>query len=191
MRLERPMTSWASPSGWILMTSRRAGSLYVSSVSPDVACSHIRDGHCLIIIVQYPEWVGRRDKRGLPILIFDFTKFDSKMINAYKKASPSIYGMKLDSTSEHAISPDLLRAFVVFDNMTRFVLPLCSGAPGGPDPVHKTLHLVDITGIGIRQVWNLRGYIQDLSRLLSRNYPEILDHVFVSAGKAAILNGTC
>ncbi|KAL8775729.1 MAG: hypothetical protein Q9203_003880 [Teloschistes exilis] len=127
----------------------------------------------------YPEWVGRRDKRGLPILIFDFTKFDSKMINAYKKASPSIYGMKLDSTSEHAISPDLLRAFVVFDNMTRFVLPLCSGAPGGPDPVHKTLHLVDITGIGIRQVWNLRGYIQDLSRLLSRNYPEILDHVFL------------
>ncbi|KAI4250835.1 MAG: hypothetical protein LQ352_005225 [Teloschistes flavicans] len=120
----------------------------------------------------YPEWVGRRDKRGLPICIFDFTKFSSKMINTHKKASPSIYGMNLDTTAEHAVSPDLLRAFVVFDSLTRFILPLCSGTPGGPDPVHKTLHLVDITGIGIRQ-------IQDLSRLLSRNYPEILDNVFL------------
>ncbi|KAL8689519.1 MAG: hypothetical protein Q9218_004830 [Villophora microphyllina] len=127
----------------------------------------------------YPHWVGRRDKRGLPICVFDFGKVDAKTMNAYRRASASIHGMKIDAMAEHAVSPDLLRAFVVYDTLTRFVLPLCSGAPGGPDPVHKTLQLVDITGIGIRQVWNLRGYVQDLSRLLSRNYPEILDHVFI------------
>ena len=41
--------------------------------------------------------------------------------------------------------------------------------------MHKTLQLVDITGIGIRQVWNMRAYVQDLARLLSGSYPEILD----------------
>ncbi|KAL8950082.1 MAG: hypothetical protein Q9222_003866 [Ikaeria aurantiellina] len=126
----------------------------------------------------YPHWVGRRDKRGLPICIFDFGKLDAKTMNAYRRASASIHGMNIPK-SEHAVSPELLRASVVYDSLVRFVLPLCSGAPGGPDPVHKTLQLVDITGIGVRQVWNLRGYVQDLARLLSRNYPEILDHVFI------------
>ncbi|KAL8815827.1 MAG: hypothetical protein Q9223_005075 [Gallowayella weberi] len=127
----------------------------------------------------YPQWVGRRDKRGNPICVFDFGKMDAKTVNAYRQASASIFGMRTESASEHAVSPDMLRAFVVFDSLTRFVMPLCSGAAGGPDPVHKTLHLVDITGIGIRQFWNLRQYVQDLARLLSGNYPEILDTVFV------------
>lgn len=78
------------------------------------------------------------------------------------------------------MSPELLRSFVVYDSLTRFVMPLCSGAAGGPDPMHKTLQLVDVTGIGIRQFWNMRAYVQDLARLLSGNYPEILDRVFVS-----------
>ncbi|KAL8659055.1 MAG: hypothetical protein Q9226_000636 [Calogaya cf. arnoldii] len=127
----------------------------------------------------YPHWVGRRDKRGLPICIFDFGKLDAKTMNAYRQASASIYGMKTKDPSEHAVSPELLRSFVVYDSLTRFVMPFCSGTAGGPDPVHKTLQLVDITGIGIRQVWNMRAYIQDLARLLSGNYPEILDSVFL------------
>ncbi|KAL8993180.1 MAG: hypothetical protein Q9169_006536, partial [Polycauliona sp. 2 TL-2023] len=127
----------------------------------------------------YPHWVGRRDKRGLPICIFDFGKLDSKTMNAYREASASIYGMQTGNSSEHAVSAEVLRSFVVYDSLTRFVMPFCSGAAGGPDPVHKTLQLVDITGIGIRQVWNMRGYVQDLARLLSGNYPEILDHVLL------------
>ncbi|KAL8757408.1 MAG: hypothetical protein Q9199_002241 [Rusavskia elegans] len=127
----------------------------------------------------YPHWVGRRDKRGLPICIFDFGKLDSKSMNAYRQASATIYGMQTKDSSEHAVSPELLRSFVVYDSLTRFVMPLCSGTAGGPDPVHKTLQLVDITGIGIRQVWNMRAYVQDLARLLSGNYPEILDRVFL------------
>ncbi|KAL8730355.1 MAG: hypothetical protein Q9166_004120 [cf. Caloplaca sp. 2 TL-2023] len=127
----------------------------------------------------YPHWVGRRDKRGLPICIFDFGKLDSKTMNAYRQASASIHGMRKESPSEHAVSPEVLRSFVVYDSLTRFVMPLCSGTAGGPDPVHKTLQLVDITGIGIRQVWNMRSYVQDLARTLSGSYPEILDRVFV------------
>lgn len=130
--------------------------------------------------IQYPHWVGRRDKRGLPICIFDFGKLDSRTMNAYRQASASIYGMENKGSSEHAVSPEVLRSFVVYDSLTRFVMPFCSGAAGGPDVVHKTLQLVDITGIGIRQFWNMRAYVQDLARLLSGNYPEILDRVFVS-----------
>ncbi|KAL8688266.1 MAG: hypothetical protein Q9224_004928 [Gallowayella concinna] len=128
---------------------------------------------------EYPHWVGRRDKRGNPICIFDFGKLDAKTMNAYRQASASIYGMKAERASEHAVSPEMLRSFVVYDSLTRFVMPLCSGAAGGPDPVHKTLQLVDITGIGVRQVWNMRAYCQDLAALLAGNYPEILDRVFI------------
>ena len=137
-------------------------------------------GTPLIGLVQYPHWVGRRDKRGLPICIFDFGKLDSRTMNAYRQASASIYGLEKKGSSEHAVSPEVLRSFVVYDSLTRFVMPFCSGAAGGPDIVHKTIQLVDITGIGIRQVWNMRAYVQDLARLLSGNYPEILDRVFVS-----------
>ncbi|KAL8675548.1 MAG: hypothetical protein Q9168_000060 [Polycauliona sp. 1 TL-2023] len=127
----------------------------------------------------YPHWVGRRDKRGVPICIFDFGKLDSKTMNAYKEASASIYGMQKRGSSEHAVSAEVLRSFIVYDSLTRFVMPLCSGIAGGPDPVHKTLQIVDITGIGLRQVWNMRAYVQDLAKLLSGNYPEILDRVFL------------
>ncbi len=41
------------------------------------------------------------------------------------------------------------------------------------------LCVVDISGIGVKQVWNLRGYLQDLSKLFATNYPEILDKVLV------------
>ncbi|KAL8866274.1 MAG: hypothetical protein Q9198_008961, partial [Flavoplaca austrocitrina] len=99
-------------------------------------------------------------------------------MNAYRQASASIYGMENKKPSEHAVSPEVLRSFVVYDSLTRFVMPFCSGAAGGPDVVHKTLQLVDITGIGIRQVWNMRAYVQDLAGLLSGSYPEILDRVF-------------
>ena len=67
-------------------------------------------------------------------------------MNAYRQASASIYGMENKEPSEHAVSPEVLRSFVVYDSLTRFVMPFCSGAAGGPDVVHKTLQLVDITG---------------------------------------------
>lgn len=80
------------------------------------------------------------------------------------------------------VSTEMLRAFTIFDTLTRFVMPLCSGVPDRKYPdiaVTKMTCVVDISGVGLRQFWNMRGYMQTFSRLVGINYPEILDHVLV------------
>ena len=60
------------------------------------------------------------------------------------------------------VSTEMLRAFTIFDTLTRFVMPLCSAVPSRKYPdivVTKTLCVVDISGMGLRQFWNLRGYL--------------------------------
>ena len=76
----------------------------------------------------------------------------------------------------------MLRAFTIFDTLTRFFMPLCSTVPDRKYPdvaVTKMLCVVDISGMGLRQFWNMRGYMQDFAKLVGINYPEILDHVLV------------
>lgn len=92
-----------------------------------------------------------------------------------------------------AVSTEMLRAFAVFDGLTRFVMPLCSAVTDRPDPdkvVTKTLMIADISGLGMRQLWNLKGYLQDFSRLLALNYPEILDRVLVGSSCSCSAPGT-
>ena len=132
---------------------------------------------------QYPRWIGRRDKRGFPICTFDVRELDSKTMAAYKHSSslgpnPKLAGLKAPGV----VSAPLLRAFAVFDDLTRFIMPLLSAMPDRPDadkPVTKTLIIADITGLDMRQLWNMKRWLQDSIKLLSDNYPEILDQVLV------------
>ena len=38
-------------------------------------------------VPQYPQWIGRRDKKGQPICMFDIDKLDSKTMAAFKESS--------------------------------------------------------------------------------------------------------
>ena len=42
-------------------------------------------------------------------------------------------------------------------------------------------NIVDISGVGMRQFWNLKNHMQDASVLATAHYPETLDRIFVSA----------
>ena len=80
------------------------------------------------------------------------------------------------------MSNDILRVMAIYEHLTRFVMPLCSAIPERAEPdqaVTKMVCIVDISNISIRQVWNVRGWIQDIGKLFAINYPEILDKVFV------------
>lgn len=132
---------------------------------------------------QYPQWLGHRDKRGLPICFFDFGQIDSKRVAAHKKTSTAIKDDRSDAkTTPGVMSMDMRRASCVFEYLTRFVMPLCSAINSREDAdaaITKTLMVVDVSGISVRQVWSLRGYIQDLGKVFAVNYPEILDRVLV------------
>lgn len=76
----------------------------------------------------------------------------------------------------------MLRLFALYENLCRFVLPLCSAIPGRPSaetPVSQSSNIVDLGGVSLKQFWNLRAHLQDSSRLATAHYPETLDHIFV------------
>lgn len=129
---------------------------------------------------QYPQWTGHRDKRGIPIYVYVIKGLDSKHVSryqkeseAYKKASPS--HRKLDTPAK------LLPLFALYHNLLNFVLPFVSTLerPNPEIPVTNSTNIVDISGVGLTQFWNLKQHMQDASVLATAHYPETLDRIFV------------
>lgn len=125
---------------------------------------------------------GRRDKSGQPICLYDYGKLDAKTMAAHRKSSSDMIYLKSELEIPNSVSTETLRAFAVYDHLTRFIMPLCTAVSqrsGRQSAITKMLCIVDISGIGLKQVWNLRHYIQDLAKLFATSYPEILSRVFV------------
>src|SRR3984957_15166460 len=80
-----------------------------------------------------------------------------------------------------SVPPRLLRLFALYESLLHFVLPLCSALrrPSPEMPVVSATNIVDISGVGLRQFWNLKGHMQDASVLATAHYPETLDRIFV------------
>lgn len=76
----------------------------------------------------------------------------------------------------------MLRLFALYENLTRFVLPLCSAIQDRPNPetpISQSNNIVDISGVGLKQFWNLKSHMQDASTLATAYYPETLDRIFI------------
>jgi len=76
----------------------------------------------------------------------------------------------------------MLRLFALYENLTNFVLPLCSEMNNRPfpeTPVSQSSNIVDISNVGLRQFWNLKAHMQDASQLATAHYPETLDRIFI------------
>lgn len=127
------------------------------------------------LTVKYPQWTGRRDKRGIPVYLYEVGKLDSKKMIAYSSATSK-------SKAQGPSPSRMLRLFALYENLTRFVMPLCSAVPGRPNPetpVDQSNNIVDISHVGLKQFWNLRSHMQDASQLATAHYPETLDRIFV------------
>lgn len=95
---------------------------------------------------------------------------------SYKAKTPSHASVKTPAK--------LLPLFALYENLLRFVLPLCSAIQARPDadvPVTNSSNIVDLSGVGMRQFWNLKGHMQESSVLATARYPETLDRIIVSA----------
>ncbi|KAL8869088.1 MAG: hypothetical protein Q9174_004533 [Haloplaca sp. 1 TL-2023] len=123
----------------------------------------------------YPQWTGRRDKRGIPVYLYEVGKLDSKKMIAYSQATSK-------SKTKGPSPSRMLRLFALYENLTRFVMPLCSAVPGRPNPetpVDQSNNIVDISKVGLKQFWNLKSHMQDASQLATAHYPETLDRIFI------------
>lgn len=94
------------------------------------------------------------------------------------------YASATSKSSVNGPAPSkMLRLFALYENLTRFVMPLCSAVPGRPNPetpVDQSNNIVDISKVGLKQFWNLRAHMQDASTLATAHYPETLDRIFVN-----------
>ncbi|CAK7203164.1 hypothetical protein SEUCBS139899_005894 [Sporothrix eucalyptigena] len=131
----------------------------------------------------YPQWTGRRDKRGIPLYLFEIRHLDSKTISAYEKTANNTYSKAPPSSASDKTPAKLLRLFALYENLTRFAQPLCTEMPDRDyavtTPITLSTNIVDVSGVSLRQFWNLKGHMQAASTLATAHYPETLDRIFI------------
>ncbi|KAK5991464.1 SEC14 cytosolic factor-like protein [Cladobotryum mycophilum] len=128
----------------------------------------------------YPQWTGRRDRRGIPLYVFEIRTLDSKAISNYERmgSNTTFSQAKTDGKT----SPGLLRLFALYENLTRFNHPFCTQLTDRENsdvPVTMSTNIVDISGVGLKQFWNLKNHMQAASQLATAHYPETLDRIFI------------
>jgi hypothetical protein len=100
-------------------------------------------------------------------------------MSAYEKSAVTT---KTKAEFEGTTSPKMLRLFALYENLVRFVMPLCTALTDRENPrtpITQSNNIVDISGVGLKQFWNLRSHMQDASTLATAHYPETLDRIFV------------
>jgi hypothetical protein len=76
-----------------------------------------------------------------------------------------------------------MRLFALYENLTRFGMPFCTqlrDREHADTPISIGTNIVDVTGVGLKQFWDLKGHMQMASQLATANYPETLDRIYVS-----------
>ncbi|KAJ5227901.1 hypothetical protein N7489_008609 [Penicillium chrysogenum] len=131
----------------------------------------------------YPHWSGRRDKKGLPICMFDVEHLDRDTVALWETSRKNSCWIYSKSGNGEPPKPDMLQlASVYYDHLVRFVIPLCSMMTDRPNPsvpVTNSIYVVDASSLGIKQAWGLRSFAQEISWLLSTCYPETIERIFV------------
>ncbi|KAI1876914.1 uncharacterized protein JN550_000986 [Neoarthrinium moseri] len=127
----------------------------------------------------YPRFTGRRDRRGIPIYIYQVRHLDSSTVAKYEKSADTTYSQ---AKTDGKTPGKLLRLFTLYENLTRFVQPLsseCTDRESAETPITLSTNVVDISGVSLRQFWNLKGHMQAASQLATSHYPETLDRIFI------------
>ncbi|KAK5094522.1 hypothetical protein LTS08_008574 [Lithohypha guttulata] len=128
----------------------------------------------------YPQWTGHRDRRGIPVYVYEIKGLDTKSVDKYQKESAA-YKAKLPNHKDLSTAPKLLPLFALYHNLLNFILPFVSTLerPKPEIPVTNSTNIVDIHGVSLRQFWNLKNHMQDASVLATAHYPETLDRIFI------------
>ncbi|KAJ5689197.1 hypothetical protein N7462_003589 [Penicillium macrosclerotiorum] len=127
---------------------------------------------------MYPQWTGRRDRRGIPVYVFEIRHLNSKEMAAYNSTMST--GTP-DTHKSSSVPARLLNLFALYENLLNFVMPLCSSLsrPNPETPIVTSTNIVDVSGVGLKQFWNLKSHMQDASVLATAHYPETLDRIFI------------
>ncbi|ETS79736.1 hypothetical protein PFICI_09589 [Pestalotiopsis fici W106-1] len=125
----------------------------------------------------YTHWTGRRDRNGVPLFLFEIGQLSPSLMAAYKASCSST-----TDTVTGTESQAMLRLFCTYENLIRFVFPLCSTVQSRPNPgipITQATCIVDISGVGLLQFWRLKTHMQAASSLATAHYPETLGRTYI------------
>ncbi|KAJ7457661.1 CRAL/TRIO domain-containing protein [Mycena galericulata] len=108
----------------------------------------------------FPRWTGRRDKNGMPILVYRLASLDS--------------GIQKELS---AVPPErkYQRIIVLYEGLIRFIMPLCTFLPHpSQTPISCVVTIIDLQDVSIGAMWTLRSHLSESARLATANYPETL-----------------
>ncbi|KAF8468232.1 CRAL-TRIO domain-containing protein [Kalaharituber pfeilii] len=120
----------------------------------------------------YPEWTGRRDRDGMPLYVYRVADLLGPNLNEYA-------GLPAKAKTQ--------RLATLYENMSNFVIPLCNAAhkvnPKTDKPALESISsmtiITDIGNVSLWTFWNLKGHMQDSSRIAQDKYPETLHRQFI------------
>ncbi|CAG8035959.1 unnamed protein product [Penicillium nalgiovense] len=123
---------------------------------------------------------GRRcDRQGLPLYVFPVKHFTAERMAAYRskynRATPTTVSQTQD------LQCHILAFHALYENMLKFVMPLCSQLPHSHSqaPVCASTHIIDIAGVRLGHFWKIKKYLQGAISIATTHYPETLGHIFV------------
>ncbi|ORY58238.1 CRAL-TRIO domain-containing protein [Pseudomassariella vexata] len=132
----------------------------------------------------YPMFTGRRDRRGIPIYVYQIRHLDSAAVAKYEKSTSLAYS---NAKTDGKTPPKLLQLFALYENLTRFAQPLstqCTDREHAETPITLSTNIVDISQVSLKQFWNLKSHMQAASQLATAHYPETLDRIFIIGAPA-------
>lgn len=116
-----------------------------------------------------PQWTGRRDRHGVPVMVYVLSEVRPEDLTQIGKEDPQLSAI-----------------FLAAEYVTRFTQRLCTRLPhaegieaGGGATIDKSVNIVDMSNVGLRKFWNLRGLLQTASTMATAHYPETVERIFV------------
>lgn len=116
----------------------------------------------------YPQWTGRRSRDGFPVYVWEVAKINTKIVS-------SLHARPAKTAGGSALMP----LFALYENLVRFVLPLCSMMRPNLPQLTRSVNLIDISGVSMMQLWQLKSHMQEASTLATAHYPETLEAIYV------------
>lgn len=76
--------------------------------------------------------------------------------------------------------PELSSIFLPAEYVTRFTQRLCTTLSHPSNmPIDKSNNIIDLSAVGLRKFWALRGLLQKASNMATAHYPETVERIFV------------
>ena len=113
-------------------------------------------------VTKQPQWTGRRDKMGIPLMVYVLSEIRPKDLAQIAKEDPGLSSI-----------------FLPAEYVTNFTQPLCKRVHNDGIVVNKSVNIVDLSHVGLRKFWSLRSLLQTASSMATAHYPETVEKIFV------------